>query len=88
MKGREWMNDNQQVPMIPQYQAESTIMHMGFANRRMLIALICVCVTFIITIVVFVHGYTVREKNWLDTLTRMEVRQDGIYEQPDTMPDR
>lgn len=56
---------------IPLIQAEKTIMHMGFANRRMLIALITVCVTFIITIVVFVVGYTIREKNWLNTIINM-----------------
>ena len=66
------MDENKNdVPMIPLFQAENTIMHLGFANRRMLIALITVCVTFIITIIVFVCGYTVREKNWLETITRM-----------------
>lgn len=57
---------------IPLIQAEKTIMHMGFANRRMLIALITVCVTFVITIVVFVVGYTIREKNWLNTIINMQ----------------
>ena len=65
------MNDNNDAPMIPLIQAEKTIMHMNFANRRMLIALITVCVTFIITIIVFVVGYTVREKNWLNTIINM-----------------
>ena len=65
------MNDKNDVPMIPLIQAEKTIMHMNFANRRMLIALVTVCVTFIITIVVFVVGYTVREKNWLNTIINM-----------------
>ena len=65
------MNENGEK-MIPMIQAEKTIMHMNFANRRMLIALITVCVTFIITIVVFVVGYTVREKNWLNTIINMQ----------------
>ncbi len=60
------------IPMIPLVQAEKTIMHMNFANRRMLIALITVCTTFIITIVVFVVGYTIREKNWLNTIINMQ----------------
>ncbi len=60
------------IPMIPLVQAEKTIMHMNFANRRMLIALITVCMTFIITIVVFVVGYTIREKNWLNTIINMQ----------------
>jgi hypothetical protein len=49
----------------------------------MLVALICVCVTFIITILVFVTGYTAREKNWLDMLQRTGVT-DGVHEQSDT----
>ena len=34
---------------------------MGTHNRRMLIALLSVCITFILTIIIFVVGYTVRE---------------------------
>ena len=56
--------------------------HMDAHNRRMLIALITVCITFIITIIVFVTGYTQREKNWLDTLQRVGV-SDGIHQQSD-----
>ena len=77
--------DEKDMPMIPLHQAETTFMHLSWANRRMLIALICVCVTFIITILVFVLGYTEREKNWLNTIAHMapaeEVR-DGIQQQP------
>ena len=65
---------------ISQFDHENTIMHMNYANRRMLIALITVCVTFIVTIIVFVTGYTAREKNWLDTLQRVGVT-DGVYKQ-------
>ena len=61
--------------------------HMSRNNRRMFLALLCVCVTFVLTIVVFVFGYTVREKNWLDTLTRLEVT-DGVHEQPSGGADR
>ena len=59
---------------------------MGTHNRRMLIALLSVCLTFILTIVIFVFGYTVREKNWLDTLMRLEV-QNELHEQPNQNPD-
>ena len=60
--------ENEEPKMIPFFAAESTSMHLSKANRRMLLALIVVCVTFIITIVVFVVGYTIREQNWLNTL--------------------
>ena len=68
------MEEKNDVPVIPVYQAEKVIMHQNFANRRMLIALISVCVTFIITILTFVIGYTIREKNWLNTIARMQGR--------------
>lgn len=54
--------------------------HMSAHNHRMLVALLSVCVTFVLTIVIFVVGYTVREKNWLDTLRRVT---DGVHEQYD-----
>lgn len=60
---------------VPFFLHENAMMHYNRANRRMLIALICVCVTFIVTIVVFVSGYTQREKNWLGTLNRMRVTE-------------
>lgn len=78
--------DKENVPMVPLFEAENTVMHLGFANKRMLIALITVCITFIITILVFVFGYTVREKNWLDTIARMTPTTevvDGVQQQPD-----
>lgn len=79
------MEEHKDVPMVPKWQAEETYMHMGKNNERMLIALLAVCITFILTIIIFVCGYTVREKNWLDTITRLspvvEV-QNGVHEQP------
>ena len=59
--------------------------HMDAHNWRMLIALLSVCITFVLTIIIFVVGYTVREKNWLDTLNRMQQTEvaDGVYQQPD-----
>ena len=67
---------------IPFFAHENVLMHYNNANRRMLIALITVCITFIVTIIIFVTGYTAREKNWLDTLQRTGVT-DGVQEQPD-----
>ena len=57
---------------IPFYDHENTMMHYNWANRRMLIALVCVCVTFVLTILVFVFGYTIREKNWLNTIKDLQ----------------
>lgn len=84
------MEQKNDTPMVPLFEAENTVMHLGFANRRMLIALITVCVTFIVTIIVFTVAHTVREKNWIDAITRMnnttptaaEV-QDGVRQPAD-----
>ena len=67
---------------IPFFAHENTMMHYNAANKRMLIALVTVCLTFIVTIIVFVSGYTQREKNWLETLQRVGVT-DGVHQQPD-----
>ena len=80
------MESNEKTPAsIPFFAHEASMMHYNHANKRMLVALLAVCVTFILTIVIFVFGYTVREKNWLDTLTRLQVTevQDGVHQQPD-----
>ena len=77
---------DEQKANIPFFAHENVLMHYNHANRRMLVALITVCVTFILTIVIFVCGYTVREKNWLNTLTRLqtvEVDANGIHQQSD-----
>ena len=68
---------------VSQFSHENTIMHMSIANKRLLIALVVVCATFIATIIIFVHGYTVREKNWLDTIATMNRTEvtDGVQQQ-------
>ena len=75
-----------QQTCIPFFVAENQVMHMDKTNKRMLLALLAVCITFILTIIIFVVGYTVRERNWLDTISRLtpavEVA-DGIQQQPD-----
>ena len=74
--------------MVSAFEHENALMHYGRVNKRSLIALVCVCITFVIITTIFVIAYTVREKNWLDTLSRMrtpaitEVADDGIHEQP------
>ena len=52
--------------------ADKALLHMNFCNRRMLIALVSMCVTFLMIIIVFVFGYTVRERNWMDTILKMQ----------------
>ena len=78
---------DKQTTCIPFFVAENQVMHMDKTNKRMLIALLAVCITFILTIIIFVCGYTVREKNWLNTIANMNTQQevsDGIQQQPDS----
>ena len=80
-------NCDEKQACVPFFVHENTMMHYNTANRRMLIALLCVCATFVLTIVIFVFGYTVRERNWLDTLTRITPAQEvqnGVQQQPDS----
>ena len=79
MEGR-CNNCEQKQACVPYFVHEGIMSHYSRANKRMLIALAVVCVTFIVTICVFVGGYTQREKNWLDTLQRVGVT-DGTNQQ-------
>ena len=59
--------------------------YMTHTNKRMFHALLAVCLTFLLTIIIFVVGYTVRESNWLSTIkeiTPIAEVTDGIYQQP------
>ena len=60
------------IPFLTEYMSRN--------NHRMLVALLTVCITFVLTIIIFVVGYTIREKNWLDTLQRTVVTN-GVYQQ-------
>ena len=82
MENEQCKNCEDKKACIPFFAHENVLQHYNNANRRMLVALVTVCITFIVTIVIFVSGYTQREKNWLDTLQRVGV-QDELHQQPD-----
>lgn len=69
---------------VSAFEHENSLMHYGMVNKRSMIMLISVCVTFVLITLIFVIGYTIREKNWLDTLTRIGVTEvaDGVHQQP------
>ena len=77
-------NCDEKQACVPFFAHENAMVHYNNANRRMLIALIAVCLTFIITVVIFVTGYTAREKAWLDVLNRTPATEvaDGVHQQP------
>jgi preprotein translocase subunit SecG len=61
-------NENEEEEKIPLYMAEKIAMYQNFANQRAHKTTAIVCVTFILITIIFVVGYTVREKNWLNTI--------------------
>ena len=63
------MQDREQT--VSAFEHENALWHYGRVNKRSLIALVCVCVTFVIITTIFVIAYTIREKNWLDTLQQI-----------------
>lgn len=74
------MEDKKQEISIP-----FLMEYMSATNRRMFHALLAVCLTFILAIVIFVVGYTIRESNWLNTIkeiTPVTEVEDGIHQQP------
>lgn len=80
-------NKRDEVRTISAFEHENALMHYGNVNKRSMIMLISVCVTFVLITLIFVIGYTIREKNWLDTLANIktatvEVAADGVYQQP------
>ena len=82
------MNEKNDVPMIPKYQAETMLMHLSRANRNMMIVIIAVCVAMVLMAYIFVSGYTSRTKDWLNTLAGLQGNtavtevDDGIQQQP------
>ena len=73
------------MAMIPFFAAENQMMHADLANKRMLHAIIAICIMCVLMTSIFVVGYTIREKDRIDTIARMvsvlEV-QDGVHQQP------
>ena len=69
---------------VPFFLHENAMMHYNRANKRMLIALVTICVTLSIVIAIFVHGNTIREKQLIDMVNqRIAEVADGVHEQPD-----
>ena len=67
--------ENKSERTVSAFEHENSLMHYGMVNKRSMIMLISVCVTFVLITLIFVIGYTIREKNWLDTLSRIGVTE-------------
>ena len=56
---------------VSAFEHENSMMHYGMVNKRSMIMLISVCITFVLITLIFVIGYTIRERNWLNTITQI-----------------
>jgi len=55
---------------VPFFLHENAMMHYNRANKRMLIALITICVTLSVVIGIFVYGNTVRERQLIELVNQ------------------
>ena len=62
---------NDQEKCVPFFDVQNTMMHYNWANRRMLIALVCICITMISVVIVFATNQTKREQMWQETIKSM-----------------
>ena len=63
---------------VPFFDVQNTMMHYNWANRRMLIALISICITMIMVVVIFATNQTKREQMWQETIKSIVAEvQDG-----------
>ena len=71
----------EQQACVPFYVHENTMMHYNRANKRMLIALVCVLVFVTMMIGIFVYGNTVREKQLIDMIDqRIAGVENGVHQ--------
>jgi len=77
--------NDKQAACVPFFAHENVLMHYNRANKRMLIALIVVCVTLSVIIGIFVYGNTVREKQLIDMAIQQRITEvaDGVHQQSD-----
>ena len=59
---------------VSKLEHQTALMHYNWANRRMLIAVIAVCVTFIIVVAI----NTVRETRWQDTVKELQTQMTQV----------
>ena len=77
-------NCEQKSACVPFFLHENAMMHYNRANKRMLIALVTICITGLIGIGIFVHGNTGREKQLIELINERIVEvENGVHEQPD-----
>ena len=59
---------------VSKLEHQTALMHYNWANRRMLIAVIAVCITFIIVVGI----NTIRETRWQDTVKELQTQMTQV----------
>lgn len=79
------MSENEKQASVPFFVHEATMNKMDVNNKRMLVALITVCITLIITVCCFLTAYRSMNNSWMTFVEKQqEVTADaGVYEQSD-----
>ena len=75
MEQKNCNNCDQKTACVPFFLHENAMMHYNKANKRMLIALIVVCVTLSVIICIFVKGNTIRERQLIDMAIHQRVAE-------------
>lgn len=68
-------NCEQKTACVPFFLHENAMMHYNRANKRMLVALITVCITLVVIIVIFVKGHTILEKQLIDRAIQQRITE-------------
>ena len=83
MEHKNCSNCEQKTACVPFFLHENAMMHYNRANKRMLIALVTICITLSVVIGIFVYGNTVREKQLIDMVNQRIVEVENAK---DTTP--
>ena len=62
------MSEEKDGIVVTKNEINKAILHLNWSNRRMLIALLAVCVTFILVVVI----NTIRETRWQETVKDLQ----------------
>ena len=62
------MEEKNDSILVSKNEINKAILHLNWSNRRMLIALLAVCLTFIIVVTI----NTIRETRWQDTVKELQ----------------
>ena len=64
------MSEKKECEYIEKNEVNKALLHCNWANRRMFIALIVVCITFVVVVMI----NTIRETRWQDTVKELQLQ--------------